>query len=92
MYDIFLETLACQQIDRYAKANDLSVEEAEDIKRSCYDNSNKYLGRKTQEGIDSYWINLCLKNDSHKYKDVDELMLWSGTPEGIDFWSGVNDH
>ncbi|QHJ81929.1 MAG: hypothetical protein [Bacteriophage sp.] len=92
MYDIFLETLACQQIDRYAKANDLSVEEAEDIKRSCYDNSNKYLGRKTQEAIDSYWINLCLNNDSHKNKCVDALMLWSETPEGQDFWCDVSDY
>lgn len=92
MYDIFLETLACQQIDRYAKANDLSVEEAEDIKCNCYDNSNKYYKLLTQESIDNRWINLCLNNDSHKSRCVDSLMLWSETPEGQDFWSDVNDY
>lgn len=92
MYDIFLETLACQQIDRYAKVNDLSVEEAEDIKRNCYDNSNKYHNLLCQESIDNYWINLCLNNDSHKNKCVDTLMLWLETPEGEDFWCDVSDY
>lgn len=93
MYALFLETKACEQIDRYVAANG---GDADDIKQKCYDNARKYLsqwrGDRSDQAGDDWWVKLCLKHDSHKKCDVDSLMYWHETPEGQEFWSRVNDY
>jgi hypothetical protein len=87
MYDLFLETRASQQIDRYVAANG---GDAEDIKQKCYANARKYMLKRqadqSEQAWCNWWVNLCLGGDSHKEQTIDSLMYWYETPEGPDYW------
>lgn len=83
MYALFLETEAASQIDRFVAANG---GDAEDIKQKCYANSVD------QGKNENWWVTKCLKGDSHKEYDVNILIDWEETPEGINYWCGVDDY
>lgn len=93
MYALFLETKACEQIDRYVAAHG---GDADAIKQKCYANACDYLLQESLEGAgqewDNWWVKHCLDGDSHKEYDVDQLMLWEGTPEGSAFWARVSNY
>lgn len=90
MYELFLETKACEEIDNWAADNNV---DAEPIKQACYKNARKYKLCHVADASDNdwndWWVSRCLKNDSHKAQTVDSLMIWGDTPEGHEYWSAI---
>lgn len=90
MYELFLETKACEEIDKWAAENNV---EADPIKQACYKNARTYLFKHKPDQTDAdwndWWVSRCLKDDSHKVQTVDSLMIWVETPEGHEYWSDI---
>lgn len=89
MYELFLETEACEEIDNWAAENNV---DAEPIKQACYRNAREYLlkpDNRSDNAWNDWWVSRCLKNDSHKAQTVDSLMLWEDTPEGHEYWKKI---
>lgn len=93
MYALFLETEAAAQIDRYAADNGL---DAEAIKQRAYAESLKqrrsYGRGETEEDASNWWVERCLKDDSHKVIDVDACFTWSSSVEGHNYWRTIQGH
>lgn len=83
MYELFLETEACEQIDNWAADNNV---DAEPIKQACYKNAKR---DRTDDQWSDWWVSRCLKNDAHKAQSVDSLMIWRDTPEGHEYWAKI---
>lgn len=94
MYALFLESKAAQQIDAYVAENG---GDAEEIKQKAYHYSTNtkdivYGRGKTLEAQSSWWVNRCLKDDSHKNLDINSLFTWHETEEGKPFWLKINKY
>lgn len=93
MYALFLETEAAAQIDRYVadKGGD-----AEAIKQRAYAESLKqrrHYGRgNTEEEASNWWVERCLKDDSHKVIDINACFTWFQSVEGQGYWSNIHTH
>lgn len=93
MYPLFLESYAAGQIVKAAEVIGFDAEELADLLRRAYDNGRlhgNHLGGGTVEEYENEWVSLCLLGDRHKDVDIDDLMIWSNTPEGKPFWSRIN--
>lgn len=97
MYALFLETKAARQIEDYAKQEELGQEWVELYQKRAYEEAIAYYsqynfdpsGRTKEEVYSNYLVSKCLKEDSHKEIDIDQLFTWHLSKEGANFWEKI---
>lgn len=97
MYELYLETFACKQIDAYClELAGGPVEYAEELKRVAYKNFLSYASNfkrrfdRSEEGASNWLIDQCINGDRHKSLTIDTSFMWSRTDHGSDFWERVH--